>query len=196
MNDLKDMIDNSIIDHLMKGIGFLSLCLKPQFPDSNVPTTTVNHCVITVSSQPGILHTVHRWAWSFGHIGLLILVSPLGQLNSNPRSWNMWTVNKTEYFSDFANGVDSLIAQPTTFKSDFAKKLQEMYLKEISVKDKKSIKISHVKTVIRLGGKQNVKDKTLPKRESFVTQVTLDMLNDSTPHFMSLSGVRCREKHY
>ena len=66
----------------------------------------------------------------------------------------MWSLRQADHCSDFANGVVSSVVQNPTFKSDFAKEIQEMYqrnefLQEVALYKKSHI--SKVKTVISLG---------------------------------------------
>ena len=66
----------------------------------------------------------------------------------------MWSLRQADHCSDFANGLASSVVQNTTFKSDFAKKIQEMYQRNEILQDVASNKKSHiykVKTVISLG---------------------------------------------
>ena len=66
----------------------------------------------------------------------------------------MWSLRQADHCSDFANGVASSVVQNTTFKSDFAKEIQEMYQRNEFLQEVASNKNSHiskVKTVICLG---------------------------------------------
>ena len=66
----------------------------------------------------------------------------------------MWSLRQADHCSDFANGVASSVVQNTTFKSDFAQKIQEMYQRNeysSNVASNKKSHISKVKTVICLG---------------------------------------------
>ena len=66
----------------------------------------------------------------------------------------MWSLRQADHCSDFANGLVISVVQKTTFKSDFAKKIQEMYQRNEILQDVASNKKSHiskVKTVISLG---------------------------------------------
>ena len=66
----------------------------------------------------------------------------------------MWSLCQADHCSDFANGVASSVVQNTTFKSDFAQQIQEMYQRNELLTDVASNKKSHiykVKTVICLG---------------------------------------------
>ena len=66
----------------------------------------------------------------------------------------MWSLRQADHCSDFANGVASSVVQNTTFKSDFAQQIQEMYQRNeysSNVTSNKKSHISKVKTVICLG---------------------------------------------
>ena len=66
----------------------------------------------------------------------------------------MWSLRQSDHCSDFANGVVSCVVQNTTFKSDFAQKIQEMYQRNVCLPDvdyETKCHIYKVKTVICLG---------------------------------------------
>ena len=84
----------------------------------------------------------------------------------------MLNVSEANYCSDFANGVDTSLVENTTFKSDFAQQIQELYKKKMVLSNVAYVKKSHiskVKTVICFGNGKGPKivpkfcEYTLPK---------------------------------
>jgi hypothetical protein len=80
----------------------------------------------------------------------------------------MWSLRQADHCSDFANGVASSVVQNTKFKSDFAKKIQEMYQRNLLLPDEAFCKKSHiskVKIVICLGNRKIGSDRITDGKE-------------------------------